>query len=42
MAGIAMGDYRENMNDCILFCATEKRTKEEIDEFVKLVKEVKL
>lgn len=42
MAGIAMGDYRENMSDCILFCATEKRTKEEIDELVKLVKEVKL
>ena len=42
MAGIALGDYREGMDDCILFCATEKRTKEQIDELVKLIKEVKL
>ena len=42
MAGIALGDYREGMDDCILFCATEKRTKEQIDELVKLVKEVQL
>ena len=38
MAGIALGDYREGMDDCILFCATERRTKEQIDELVKLVK----
>ena len=42
MAGIALGDYREGMDDCILFCATEKRTKKQIDELVKLVKEVQL
>ena len=42
MAGIALGDYREGMDDCILFCATERRTKEQIDELVKLVKEAKL
>ena len=42
MAGIALGNYREGMNDCILFCATERRTKEQIDELVKLVKEAKL
>ncbi len=42
MGGIALGDYREGMNDCILFCATEKRTKGQIDELVKLVKEAKL
>ncbi len=42
MAGIALGDYREGMDDCILFCATEKRTKGEIDELIKLVKEAKL
>ena len=42
MAGIALGDYREGMDDCILFCATEKRTKGQIDELVKLVKEAKL
>ena len=42
MAGIALGDYREGMDDCILFCATEKRTKQQIDELVKLIKEAKL
>ena len=42
MAGIALGDYREGMDDCILFCATERRTKQQIDELVKLVKEAKL
>ncbi len=42
MAGIALGDYREGVNDCILFCATEKRTKGQIDELVKLIKEAKL
>lgn len=42
MAGIALGDYREGMDDCILFCATEKRTKKQIDELVKLIKEVQL
>ena len=42
MAGIALGDYREGMDDCILFSATEKRTKKQIDELVKLVKEVQL
>ena len=41
MAGIALDDYREGMDDCILFCATERRTKEQIDELVKLVKEAK-
>jgi hypothetical protein len=30
------------MDDCILFCATERRTKEQIDELVTLVKEAKL
>ena len=42
MAGIALGDCREGMDDCILFCATERRTKEQIDELVTLVKEAKL
>ena len=42
MAGIALGDYREGMDDCILLCATERRTKEQIDELVTLVKEAKL
>ena len=42
MAGIALGDCREGMDDCILFCATEKRTKQQIDELVKLIKEVQL
>lgn len=42
MAGIALGDYREGMDDCILFCATEKRTMQQIHELVKLVKEVQL
>ena len=42
MAGIALSDYLEGMDDCILFCATEKRTKQQIDELVKLIKEAKL
>lgn len=42
MAGIALGDYREGMDDCILFCATEKRTKEQIDSLITLIKEAKL
>ena len=42
MAGIALGDYRKGMDDCILFCATEKRTKEQIDSLITLIKEAKL
>lgn len=42
MAGIALGDYRKGMEDCIIFCATEKRTKQQIDSFIKFVKEAKL
>lgn len=42
MAGIALGDFRKGMEDCILFSATEKRTKQQIDSFVTLVKEAKL
>lgn len=42
MAGIALGDYRKDMEDCILFCATEKRTKQQIDSLITSIKEAKL
>lgn len=40
MGGIQLGKYKEGMDDCLLFCVTEKRSKEEIDQLVALIKEV--
>jgi len=37
MGGIALREYKNGMDDCILFCVTEKRTKEEIDRLVLLI-----
>jgi glycine dehydrogenase subunit 1 len=34
LAGAPLGDYYSEMGDSLLVCATEKRTKAEIDEFV--------
>ncbi len=40
MGGIALGKYKKGMDDCLLFCVTEKRSKEDIDKLVALIKEV--
>ena len=40
MGGIQLGKYKSGMDDCLLFCVTEKRSKEEIDQLVTLIKEV--
>lgn len=40
MGGVQLGKYKEEMDDCLLFCVTEKRSKEEIDQLVKLIREV--
>lgn len=40
MGGVALSKYKNGMDDCILFCVTEKRTKEEIDRLVALINEV--
>lgn len=40
MGGIALDKEKKEMKDCLLFCVTEKRSKEEIDKLVSLIKEV--
>lgn len=40
MGGIQLGKYKNGMDNCLLFCVTEKRSKEEIDNLVSLIKEV--
>lgn len=40
LGGIRLGDHKTEMKDCLLFCVTEKRSKEEIDRLVTLIKEV--
>lgn len=40
MGGIELGSCKKGMDDCLLFCVTEKRSKEEIDQLVALIKEV--
>ncbi|MBF0576988.1 aminomethyl-transferring glycine dehydrogenase subunit GcvPA [Dysgonomonas sp. GY617] len=40
LGGIQLGKYKDGMDDCLLFCVTEKRSKEEIDQLVSLIKEV--
>lgn len=40
LGGIRLGDEKEGMKDCLLFCVTEKRSKEEIDRLITLIKEV--
>jgi len=42
-AGLALGDYftgPPDLSDCLLVCATEKRTSEEIDNYVRQMAEV--
>lgn len=36
LAGLPLGEIDESLDDCLLLCATEKRTHEEIDQFVEL------
>lgn len=40
MGGVELGKYKKGMKDTVLFCVTEKRTKEEIDQLVELIKEM--
>lgn len=39
LGGIALGKEKKELSDCLLFCVTEKRSKEEIDRLVSLIKE---
>lgn len=36
LAGYPLGELDESLDDCLLLCATEKRTHDEIDHFVEL------
>ena len=36
LAGYPLGEIEQSLDDCLLVCATEKRTREEIDQFVEL------
>ncbi|MCY3540553.1 MAG: aminomethyl-transferring glycine dehydrogenase subunit GcvPA [Gammaproteobacteria bacterium] len=36
LAGYPLGEIDESLDDCLLLCATEKRTHDEIDHFVEL------
>ena len=36
LAGYPLGEVEPSLDDCLLVCATEKRTREEIDQFVEL------
>ena len=41
LAGIKLGRWRNDLNDCLLVAVTEKRTKEQIDKFVEALAAVK-
>jgi glycine cleavage system protein P-like pyridoxal-binding family len=36
-----MGDLDQSMDDCLLVACTEKRTAEQLDAFVSMLKEVR-
>ena len=38
--GLSLGDYYSGFNDCLLFCATEQNTIEEIDAFVHILENI--
>jgi len=40
LGGIQLGKEKKAMEDCLLFCVTEKRSKEEIDRLIEIIKEV--
>jgi glycine dehydrogenase subunit 1 len=37
IAGLHLGDYDESLKNHILFCVTEKRTKAEINQLVRVL-----
>ena len=41
VGGLDLGKYYPELENCLLLCATELNTKEEMDELVEVVKEVK-
>ncbi|MCM8786890.1 MAG: aminomethyl-transferring glycine dehydrogenase subunit GcvPA [Candidatus Omnitrophica bacterium] len=40
IAGFYLGNFYQNLTSCILSCCTEKKKKEDIDEFVEALKEI--
>jgi glycine dehydrogenase subunit 1 len=40
LAGIALGRYYPDLENCLLVCATEKRTEAEFDKFVSVLEQV--
>ncbi len=40
LGGVCLGKEKKGMEDCLLFCVTEKRSKEEIDRLIAVIKEV--
>lgn len=40
IAGLYLGNFYPQLENCILSCCTEKKTKEEIFEFIKALKEI--
>jgi glycine dehydrogenase subunit 1 len=41
LAGVPLGQFDPAMNDCLLVCVTEKRTREELDRFVEVLSKSK-
>jgi glycine dehydrogenase subunit 1 len=41
IGGFELGRYYPELKNCLLFCVTEKRTRQEIDYFVSCLKEIK-
>ncbi len=39
LGGISLGRYKKDMEDCLLFCVTEKRSKAQIDQLITIIKE---
>jgi glycine dehydrogenase subunit 1 len=40
LAGLDLSSYAENLNNCILWCATETTTREQIDHLIAVVSQV--
>ncbi|MCP4703694.1 MAG: glycine dehydrogenase, partial [candidate division Zixibacteria bacterium] len=40
LAGIDVGRFYDEMDDCILLSVTEKRTEDEIESLIKALKEI--
>jgi glycine dehydrogenase subunit 1 len=39
LGGVALGRYKKGMEDGLLFCVTEKRSKAQIDQLITIIKE---